>query len=149
MAALQLPHDFKEFFELLNSANVRYLVVGGYAVGYYGYPRATGDLDIWVARDASNAAAIVSVLQEFGFSPGAVSPETFTSQDKVIQIGVPPVRIDILTGIPGLGFDACFDTRVVDALDGIQVNLISLADLKAGKSASGRSKDLDDLENLP
>jgi hypothetical protein len=148
MATIRLPPDFKEFLQLLNLEKVEYLLVGGYAVGYYGYPRATGDMDVWIAVSPANAAAMVRVLRKFGFAADSVSAQSFLAQDKVIRIGVPPVRIDLVTHVEGVGFAQCFARRTVEQLSGVQVNLISLEDLKANKRAMGRPKDLDDLEHL-
>jgi hypothetical protein len=148
MATIQLPLDFKEFLQLLNSQRVEYLLVGGYAVGHYGYPRATGDMDVWIAVSPANAAAMVRVLQKFGFTADTISAQSFLAEDKVIRIGVPPVRIDLVTRVEGLDFAPCFARRTIELLDGVEVNLISLDDLKINKRALGRPKDLDDLEHL-
>ncbi|HTX89787.1 MAG TPA: hypothetical protein VMC09_01105 [Anaerolineales bacterium] len=149
MATTRLPPDFKEFLKLLKEHKVRYLLIGGYAVGYHGYPRATADMDIWVAIQPDNAQKIVSALQEFGFDSSELSAELFLKNDQIIRMGVPPVRLEIITSISGVEFDECYKERVIDNLDGIEVNLISLKHLKVNKKASGRYKDLNDLENLP
>jgi len=149
MATTHLPPDFKEFLRLLNAHNVEYLLIGGYAVGYYGYPRATADMDIWIAMNPANAAGMVDVLKEFGFDPPNLSPQLFLKQWQIIRLGVPPVRIEIATTISGVDFSDCYTRRVVDDMDGVKVNLISLEHLKANKKASGRHQDLADLENLP
>jgi hypothetical protein len=149
MATIQLPHDFKEFLKLLNAHEVEYLLIGGYAVGYFGYPRATADMDIWIAMHPTNADKIVTVLKEFGFNPPELSPELFLKEWQIIRLGVPPVRIEISTTISGVDFSECFVERVIGKLDGEQVNLISLDHLKVNKKASGRHQDLADLENLP
>jgi hypothetical protein len=146
---IHLPPDFKEFLRLLNAREVEYLLIGGYAVGYHGYPRATADMDIWVAMHAANADRIVAVLKEFGFELPELSPELFLKEWQIIRLGTPPVRIEIATTISGVNFSDCYARRVVDVLDGAQVNLISLNDLKANKKASGRHQDLADLEKLP
>ncbi|HEY0174284.1 MAG TPA: hypothetical protein VGB98_24925 [Pyrinomonadaceae bacterium] len=142
-----LPPDFREFLRLLNSHGVRYLLVGGYAVGYYGYPRATADIDIWVETGAENVAKLVSALAGFGFA--GVEPELFAKDERVIRMGVPPLRIELLTGVSGVKFDDCYPARTVATLDEVEVSLIGLKDLKANKAASGRYKDLNDLEHLP
>lgn len=148
MATIHLPPDFKEFLQLLNSHQVKYLLIGGYAVGYYGYPRATADMDIWVAIEPENAAKVVKVLQVFGFGVEAVTPDLFLKEEQIIRMGLPPMRIEILTSISGVSFEDCYAGRQIDILDGIEVNLISLDHLKVNKKASGRYKDLNDLENL-
>ena len=149
MATIQLPPDFKEFLQLLNDQQVEYLLVGGYAVAYYGYPRATGDIDFWLAIEPTNAARTVAVLTTFGFGNSGVTPDVFLQDNKIIQMGVPPMRIDLFTTLSGVTFAACFSRRVQDNIDGVAVNIIGLDDLKANKQASGRLKDLNDLSQLP
>jgi hypothetical protein len=142
----RLPQDFREFLKLLNSKRVEYLLIGGYAVGYYGYPRPTGDMDIWIGRERENAKRLVVALEEFGF---ASSFEVFLEENKVVRMGVPPFRLEILTTIDGVSFPDCYSERTHVLLDEVEVDLISLRDLKTNKKASGRLKDLSDLENLP
>ncbi len=149
MANVNLPPDFKEFLKLLNAHQVEYLLIGGYAVAYHGYPRATGDMDIWIATHSDNTQKIVATLKEFGFDQSGLTPELFQQVDQIIRMGVPPVRIEIATGISGVNFTECYAARVVDVLDEVEVNLIDLAHLKINKKAAGRHKDLDDLDNLP
>lgn len=149
MAAVNLPPDFKEFLRLLNGHKVEYLLIGGYAVAYYGYPRATADRDIWIAVHTKNAEKMVAALKDFGFDLPELSPELFLKEDQILRMGVPPVRIEINTGISGVNFRDCYPGKVTDEIDGVEVNFISLTDLKTNKKASGRHKDLDDLENLP
>ncbi|HZY30864.1 MAG TPA: hypothetical protein VFF86_04395, partial [Candidatus Methylomirabilis sp.] len=116
---------------------------------YHGYPRATADMDIWIAVHSQNAERIVTALKEFGFDLPELPPALFLREGQMIRMGVPPVRIDIATTISGVRFGECYAARVVDVLDEVDVNLISLPHLKANKKAAGRHKDLDDLENLP
>ena len=149
MATIHLPQDFKEFLRLLNAHQVEYLLIGGYAVGYFGYPRATADMDIWIAMNPANAERIVTALKEFGFNLPDLSAELFLEEWQIIRLGVPPVRIEISTTISGVHFDECFAEKEVAELDGEGVNLISLNHLKINKKASGRHQDLADLENLP
>ena len=149
MATVNLPPDFREFLKLLNAHQVEYLLIGGYAVAYHGYPRATADMDIWIAVHSQNAERIVTALKEFGFDLPELSPALFLREGQMIRMGVPPVRIDIATTISGVSFAECYAARVADVLDEVDVNLISLPHLKANKKAAGRHKDLDDLENLP
>jgi predicted nucleotidyltransferase len=148
MVKPRFPADLREFLKLLNSARVEYLLIGGYAVGYYGYPRATGDLDIWVAISDKNARKLVRVLKDFGFDVPNLSPEVFVETNRLVRFGEPPLRIEILTTISGVSFDDCFARRNRVKFDGLRVNLISLDDLKKNKAASGRPKDLDDLQAL-
>lgn len=149
MDMIELAPDFKEFLRLLNSHGVEYLLVGGYVVGYHGYPRTTNDMDVWVAVSPENADKLVTVFQEFGFSQGSVDSSAFLDEKRVIRMGVPPVCIDVITTVSGLEFTSCYAQRVVDDVDGITVNLLSLEDLKKNKLASGRHKDLNDIEHLP
>lgn len=149
MAEHALPDDFREFLKLLNEAAAEYLLIGGYAVGYHGYPRTTADLDVWVAVSPANAAKLVRVVHQFGMRDPAVDEGLFMQPGKIIRMGVPPMRIELLTQIDGIVFPACYARREVANLDGIMVNVIGLPDLRRNKRASGRYKDLDDLENLP
>jgi len=144
-----LPQDFKEFLSLLKTKNIPYLLIGGYAVGYHGYPRATNDIDIWIAIEPKVAEQMVSALKEFGFDTPQLSKDIFLKEKNVVRMGIAPIRIEILTTISGVSFDECFKERIVDEIDGIEVNIISLNKLKINKKASARYKDLDDYENLP
>jgi len=146
---IELPDDFKEFLRLLNVQEVEYLLIGGYAVGYYGYPRVTADIDIWIAINPQNAAKVVTALKDFGFDLPELSSELFLKDNQIIRMGVPPLRIEITTGISGVDFHECYVERQTAVLDDIEVKLISLRHLKINKRASGRHKDLNDLENLP
>ena len=146
---IELPKDFREFLRLLSAHGVEYLLIGGYAVGYHGYPRATNDLDIWIALSRENAERAAAVLREFGFGTPEHSPELLLDRKRVIRMGVSPLRIEILNTISGVDFAECFPRRVTDELDGVPVDLIGLDDLKKNKKAAGRFKDLNDLENLP
>ncbi len=148
MEQLPLPRDFKDFLQLLNLAEVEYLLVGGYAVGVHGYPRTTGDMDIWIAANATNADKITRVLLKFGFSAETVKSEMFTKANQVVRMGVPPVAIDIITSASGVDFADCYFRRQMQTIDGIEVPVIHPNDLKVNKTASGRPKDLDDLDNL-
>ena len=109
MATIRLPPDFKEFLKLLNSNQVEYLVIGGYAINYYGFPRATGDLDIWIAIHPKNAQRLAKALRDFGF-PQA-NTEAFLEPRKVIRMGVPPIRLELLTTISGVEFEDCYPRR--------------------------------------
>jgi hypothetical protein len=146
---ITLPLDFKEFLKLLNDHGVEYLVIGGYAVGYHGYPRATNDLDIWIAIHPDNAERMARALRAFGFDLPEVSPTLFLQDKHIIRMGVPPMRIEITTTISGVEFDECYAHRVVDVIDDVEISLIGLRHLKINKKASGRYKDLNDLEHLP
>lgn len=143
-----LPPDFKEFLKLLKEHDVQYLLIGGYAVGYHGYARATDDMDIWVAIHPDNAQKLVSTLKDFGLNDPNLTPDLFLQKPKIIRMGFPPMRLEITTSISGVEFEECYQTRIVDSLDGIEVNLIDLEHLKKNKKASGRAKDIADFENL-
>ena len=145
---IQLPAEFKEFLKLLNSHRVEYLLIGGYAVGYHGYPRATGDMDLWVAIRQNNAEKLVEVLREFGLNAPQLSADIFLQENQIIRMGVPPMRIELLTTISGVDFDSCYSERIVDVIDNVEVHIINLKHLKQNKQASGRHKDLDDLQYL-
>lgn len=148
MATIQIPPDFKEFLQLLNDRKVEYLVIGGYAVGYYGYPRATGDLDVWIAFNPNNLRAVAEALRLFGFAipePG----ESFLSEGQFIGIGNSPLRIEVLTSISGVHFAECYEARTKDVVDDVEISVIGLQHLRKNKQASGRLKDLNDLQNLP
>jgi len=149
MAMIRLPKDFKKFLRLLNGHHVEYLLVGGYAVGYHGYPRATVGLDIWVAVSHRNARELVEAFKEFGFDVVELKEDLFLQENKIIRIGEPPLRIEVMTSVSGVDFAACYQKRIVETVDGIQINFINLEDLKVNKRAAARHKDLNDLENLP
>jgi hypothetical protein len=134
---------------LLNSAQVEYLLLGGYAVAYYGVPRATGDMDVWINPDAANTARLVVALRQFGFTDATITPERFTKPGQVFRMGVPPLRIELLTSVTGLDFPAAYSRRRLVRIDDVGVTLIALEDLQANKRAVGRRKDLDDVDNLP
>ena len=144
-----LTTDFREFLRSLNEHRVDYLVVGGYAVSYHGYPRVTGDIDVWVRPTPENADRVVRALVAFGFGVQALTPELFVAPDSLVRMGLPPNRIEVMTTISGVTFEACWVGRVEDVWDGVPVHILSLADLKANKRASGRLKDQADLDELP
>lgn len=145
---IRLPKDFSEFLKLLNSKQIEYLLIGGWAVGYYGYPRATGDMDIWVSSKPENAEKLIEAFKEFGFDVPDLSSELFTKENQITRIGVPPLRIEVLTTISGVNFEECFPNRQIAEIDVVKINFISLEDLKKNKAASKRYRDLDDLERL-
>jgi len=149
MAIPTLARDFKEFLKLLNSNNVEYLLIGGYAVGIHGYIRTTNDLDIWVGVSPENAARIERVLREFGFAIAALTSDLFLAPNNVVRLGVPPIRIEVLTSISGVQFETCYAEKEMVQIEEMLVPVISLARLRENKAASGRAKDLADLENLP
>lgn len=149
MDAPLLTDDFREFLRLLNATRVDYLLVGGYAVGLYGYPRATVDLDVWVRATPDNATRIIEALQAFGFDLPSLQPQLFVDPRSIVRFGTPPFRIEIMTSIDGVDYDTCRRRHSVFDVEGLSVPVISLDDLKANKRAAGRHKDLADLDNLP
>lgn len=145
---MALSPDFKEFIQSLNSSEVRYLVVGGCAVALHGYPRYTQDLNIWIENTPENARRVTAALRHFGFGSLNLVEEEFLTPEQVIQLGYPPHRIGLITSLPGINFNECYQARVSVEVVGVIVNFIDLEHLKQNKRASGRLQDLADLENL-
>jgi predicted nucleotidyltransferase len=143
-----LSKDFKEFVTLLKEHDAEYMIVGGYAVGVHGYPRYTGDLDIWLNPTHSNAERVLLAISDFGFASFGLTAQDLTKQENVIQFGQPPLRIDLLTSIDGVTFDQCYANRKEVTFDGLSMNFIGYHDLVTNKKATGRHRDLDDLENM-
>jgi hypothetical protein len=143
--------DYKELLLLLNESNVEYLIVGGFAVMKYGEPRYTKDLDLWVHNSRENSGRVVQALKKFGapIERDRIDPATFEEKQVVYQIGIAPVRIDILTSITGVEFSDAWKRRVPSTFFGVPVHFISLDDLTANKRAMGRSSDLKDLRRNP
>ncbi len=143
-----LNQDFKEFIQSLNANQVRYLVVGGYAVALHGHPRYTKDIDIWIEMSPANAASIVRALDQFGFGSLGLQAADFLAPDQIVQFGNPPSRIEIFNSLPGVDFATCYPLRVRTEIDGVPVDFIDLDNLKKNKRAVGRLQDLADLESL-
>jgi len=143
-----LNPDFKEFFQLLNGNGVRYLIIGGYAVAYHGYPRYTKDIDVWIWANPENAERVVKTLRDFGFESLGLETKDFLEADTIIQLGYAPNRIDLIMGTPGVDFEESFAVREEEVVDGVKLNFIDLENLKKSKKASGRLQDLADIENL-
>jgi hypothetical protein len=141
------PH-YKELLQLLNQFEVEYLIVGGYAVMKYGEPRYTKDLDVWVRNSAQNSIRVVEALKQFGapVEQDGINAETFTGKQVVYQIGVAPVRVDILTEITAVGFSDAWQKKVSSSFFGVPVHFISMDDLLTNKRALGRDSDLKDLK---
>jgi hypothetical protein len=129
----------------LNSHAVEYLIVGGHAVAFHGYPRLTIDLDFFVRPDRENARRLLAVLDAFGFGQVGLDEDAFTNPDKIVQLGLPPNRIDLLTGISGVSFEEAWPRRVAGLLDGLPVAFLGREELIKNKRASGRPKDLADV----
>ena len=149
MARIKLAKDFRDFLRLCLHHEVMFMVIGGYAVVHHSRPRYTGDLDLWVESSPENAARVVTVLRKFGFLGDDVSTEMITNQKQIIRMGFEPMRLELFTRIPGVEFSECYPRKVFVAIGVLQVPFIGLEDLKINKRASGRLKDLQDLEELP
>ena len=145
---MKVHKDLREFIELLNSVNVKYLIIGGYAVAYHGHPRYTGDIDIFVEASETNALKLEEVLQRFGFKGTGLTAKDFVQPDSIVQLGVPPNRIDVVTGIDGVDFAEAWASKVEAALAGVPVYFISKDLLVRNKKACGRARDLADLEEI-
>ena len=145
---MEVSKDFEEFFESLNSNKARYLVVGGYAFGIHAKPRFTGDMDIFIDSQKDNAGRILKALNEFGFGGLNVTIDDLTKPDQVIQFGYQPLRIDLLTSISGVTFSQAWNNKVVGKYGKQSVYFIGKEDLIKNKKASGRKRDLLDLEDL-
>jgi len=145
---MPLNRDLREFIELLNSNEVEYLVVGAFAVAFHGFPRYTADLDLLVRPTAENADRVLRALSEFGFGKLGIEVADLCSPGMVVQLGVKPNRIDLLTAISGVSFDEAWDTRSEAKLDGISTQFIGRAALLRNKEQTGRARDLGDAEEL-
>ncbi|MCA9214857.1 MAG: hypothetical protein KDB27_17420 [Planctomycetales bacterium] len=143
-----LNSHFKDILSAFNAAEVEYLIVGAYAMAAHGRPRATGDIDLWVHHDSKNSRRVWSALSEFGAPLSSVAVDDFCTPDLVFQMGLPPQRIDILTGIDGVTFSEAWPNRLEVELDDLTVPVIGLADLMRNKAASGRDKDQSDFKLL-
>ena len=148
MKANQLSPDFKELVELLNVHEVEYLIVGASAVARYGLVRNTGDIDVWVRQTVENATKLIQVLAEFGFASLGYTTADFMEVDVIMQIGVAPFRIDLLTVIDGVTSAEYYPNRQTSVLDGIPLAVISIHDLRRNKASTGRAKDQDALRLL-
>jgi len=145
---VKLTKDLSEFIGLLNYHRVEYVLVGGHAVAYHGYPRYTGDIDFFVRPSDTNARLMLLVLQKFGFTDSGIEIKDLTTAGKVIQLGLPPNRIDIVTGISGVSFDEAAEGCIEVSFDGLSLPLIGRAELIINKRATGRMKDMVDIEML-
>ena len=145
---MKLDKNLREFIELLNSRGVEYLVVGGHAVAFHGHPRFTADIDFFVAISPVNAEKLIDVLNAFGFSALGLKKEDFLEQGSIVQLGYPPNRIDIVTGIEAVAFTEAWNQRILGTLGGIPVQFIGRDLLLKNKRAAGRPKDLADADAL-
>ncbi len=145
---MQLNKDLKEFIELLNSNGVEYLVVGAFAVAWHGYPRFTADIDFLVRPTPENAERIVATLSAFGFAGLRITTDELCQPDRIVQLGVKPNRIDLITSISGIDFDTAWKGRVTGSVGDVPVSFIGLDELLINKDSTGRAKDLGDAEEL-
>ena len=145
---MELDKDFKEFIQLLNEYKVKYLVIGGYAVNFHGYPRYTKDIDFWLWMTPDNIAQLIKVLKEFGFGSLNLGLEDFMTPDNIIQLGYEPYRIELLVDLEGVEFEDCFERRIEGELDDVKINFLSLQDLILTKKTAARLQDLADAEQL-
>ncbi len=144
----ELPPDFKELLESLNQNGVRYLLIGGYAVGIHGYARSTNDIDFFVSGDEDNAKKLVQALTDFGFGSDSLNVELFTRKDNLVIMGVEPLAVDILNYLTGVDFESAYERRKNVVCEGVKISLIGFDDLIANKISTGRHKDLSDVEYL-
>lgn len=145
---MKLSPDFHELLECFATHNVRYLVIGGWALAAHGVPRMTKDLDLWILPESTNAAAVLSALEKFEFADVGLTAADFQEEGIVVQLGHPPNRVDLITTPTGVSFTTCWTDRLELSLDGVQVPFIGLEGLKTNKRSTGRSQDLVDLETL-
>ncbi|WP_300011451.1 hypothetical protein [Pseudonocardia sp.] len=145
---MELDPDLSEFIECCVAREVRFLVVGGYAVAAHGHPRYTKDLDVWVWIDQANVRRLIEALDDFGFGSLGLTDEDFGEPGIVVQLGRPPKRIDLLTSIDGVDFESCWSDRIVVDVGGMPMPVIAVKHLVANKRASGRLQDLADAEAL-
>lgn len=145
---MELNRDFSEFIECFTARDVRFLIVGGYAVAAHGHPRYTKDLDVWVRADVDNARRIIDALDDFGFGGLGLAVEDFVADDVVVQLGREPQRIDLLTFVSGVDFDQAYSNRELVLMGDVEVPVIGRAELHRNKLATGRLRDLADIEDL-
>ncbi len=145
---MEIQEDFRELLKLLNSQKVKFVIVGGYALAFHGVPRYTGDIDIYIYPDKENSTKIIKAIEEFGFGDIGINIEDFEKQDTVIQIGYPPVRIDLITSLTGVTWEEVFSNSVEGYYADIPVRYIGINELVMNKKALGRKKDLSDIESL-
>ena len=145
---MKLPKDLREFIELLNSHKVEYLIVGGHAVAFHGYPRYTGDIDLLVRQTQENVSRVAAAINTFGLSDSEHLNAILMQKGKILQIGRPPNRVDIITSATGIDFDQVWDSAIQGSLDQIPVRFLDLASLLKNKKSAGRTKDLADVEEL-
>jgi len=145
---MMLNEDYKEILQLLADENVKFILVGAYALAAHGYPRATMDIDLWIMPSLDNAEAVLRALKRFGAPLEELTIADLQKEDTVFQIGVAPRRIDLITGVSGLQFEKAFAHSLEIDIEGIKIHILSVDDLIQNKNATGRIKDLADVEVL-
>ena len=148
LVMMKMSADFADFLRLLTERKVDYLIIGGYAVGHYGYVRNTGDFDIWVRLTDQNVELTADALEEFGYAPKEKSLPYLKDPEKILRMGMPPFRLEVSTSIDGVEFEDCFPRKKTVEYNGMAIHFIGYDDLIANKKASGRLKDLADVEEL-
>ncbi len=146
--SVQMNEDFLDLLSALNAADARYLVVGGYAVGIHGRPRATKDLDVWIEASPANAARVLQALRAFGAPIGDLTADDFERPGTGFKMGIPPTRIDVITQISGVDFSDAWPRRIEGSFGHVRSGVIGLDDLIANKRAAARPQDLADVEAL-
>ena len=145
---MNLQKDLREFVELLNAHDVHFVIVGAFALAYHGHARYTSDIDLFIEKSSKNAERILRALRDFGFGDIGITQEDLAQKDQVVQLGVAPNRIDLLTVLSGVSFQEAWSSREIGEIGEIKVPFISRALLKQNKLATGRSQDLVDAEHL-
>ncbi len=145
---MEVQPDFRDLLALFNEHEVAYIVVGGYALAFHGAPRFTGDIDLYVRPDPENARRVIAALSDFGFGSVGLSDDDFERPDKVIQLGMPPVRIDLITALTGVTWEEAEAGKVAGVYGDVPVFYLGRREFTANKRATGRRKDLADLEAL-
>ena len=145
---MEIQEDFSELLKLFNKNEVKFIIVGGYALAFHGAPRYTGDIDLYVKPEKDNAACVITSLKEFGFGDLGLKQSDFTLPGNVVQLGVPPVRIDIVTSISGVTWDEAYSAKINANYGNVNVNYLGRKEIIANKKSIGRKKDLADLEAL-
>lgn len=145
---MRISKDWREFIGLLNAKRVEYVVVGGFAVGWHGHPRFTADIDFFVRPTAANAKLVIQTLTEFGFGSLQLTADDLSRPDQIVQLGVKPNRIDLITSIAGVTFDEAWTARIAGSIDGVPVSLIGRDELIRNKESTGRPQDIADADAL-
>ena len=145
---MEVSQDFRELLASFNASEVEYVIVGAHALAHHGAPRYTGDLDVLVRPDPANAGRVVAALEAFGFGSVGLTPADFTKPDQIIQLGYPPVRIDLVTSLSGVTWDQVDRGKVAGTYADVSVHFIGREEYVLNKKVAGRKKDLADLEAL-